>query len=270
MSYFKSGIRSEFLSELPNLRTPYLICGFPGTGYVGKMVVDHLIHELKAVLLASIYCTSFPPRVIIGTDGTVDLTRNSIYYSKHCEAHKDDLVFVTGDAQPVSAEAEYYLAEEILKIVTQFNARQVFALGAYITGAFAEKPKVYCMTTDIETLQSLSYQNIAHLDNGSVTGMNGLVIGIAKLFDMKGVCLLGETSGYVIDAIASKNILESLMSTINLKVDMESLRQRSRDTEMLIRTIEQQIANKVAPPSAEAGAGAQVSPKRQPDTGYIS
>ena len=61
MSYFKSGIRSEFLSKIPNLRSPYLICGFPGTGYVGKMVVDHLIQEFKAVHLANIYCTSFPP-----------------------------------------------------------------------------------------------------------------------------------------------------------------------------------------------------------------
>jgi len=268
MSYFKSGIRSEFLSKIPNLRSPYLICGFPGTGYVGKMVVDHLIQELKAVHLADIYCTSFPPRVIIGTDGTVDLTRNSIYYSRHCEAHKDDLVFVTGDAQPVSPESEYYLAEEILKIVTQFDTKQVFTLGAYITGAFAEKPKVYCMSTDLETLHSLSTQDISHLDNGSVTGMNGLVIGIAKLLDMKGVCFLAETSGYVIDAIASKNILEALMFTITLKVNMESMILRAKDTEMLIRTIEQQIVNKVAPPNSEVGA--QVSPKRQPDTGYIS
>lgn len=85
---------------------------------------------------------------------------------------------------------------------------------------------------------------------------------------MKGVCFLAETSGYVIDAIASKNILEALMSTINLKVNMESMILRAKDTEMLIRTIEQQIVNKVAPPNSEVGA--QVSPKRQPDTGYIS
>jgi hypothetical protein len=35
--------------------------------------------------------------------------------------------------------------------------------------------------------------------------MNGLILGIAKLFDMQGICLLGQTSGYVIDALAAKN-----------------------------------------------------------------
>jgi hypothetical protein len=49
---------------------------------------------------------------------------------------------------------------------------------------------------------------------------------------------------------------------------MESMILRAKDTEMLIKTIEQQIVNKVAPPNSEVGA--QVSSKRQPDTGYIS
>ena len=42
------------------------------------------------------------------------------------------------------------------------------------------------------------------MDAGSITGMNGLIIGIAKLRGMQGACLLGETSGYVVDAKASK------------------------------------------------------------------
>jgi uncharacterized protein len=42
------------------------------------------------------------------------------------------------------------------------------------------------------------------MDRGGIVGMNGLIIGIAKLRGMQGTCLLGETSGYVIDAKASK------------------------------------------------------------------
>ena len=57
------------------------------------------------------------------------------------------------------------------------------------------------------------------------------------------------------------------MSTINLKVNMESMILRAKDTEMLIRTIKQQIVDKGPPPNSEVGP--QVSPKRPPDTGYI-
>jgi proteasome assembly chaperone (PAC2) family protein len=29
--------------EMPKLKNPSLICGLPGSGYVGKLAVDHLI-----------------------------------------------------------------------------------------------------------------------------------------------------------------------------------------------------------------------------------
>src|SRR5437762_8764911 len=65
----------------PQLQSPYLICGFPGTGYIGKIAVDHLIEELHAKHLADIYSSSFPPQILIRTDGVAELMKNSIYYS---------------------------------------------------------------------------------------------------------------------------------------------------------------------------------------------
>jgi proteasome assembly chaperone (PAC2) family protein len=52
-------------------------------------------------------------------------------------------------------------------------------------------------------VKSFHEQNILTIYSGSITGMNGLIIGIAKLRGIKSTCLLGETSGYVIDAKAS-------------------------------------------------------------------
>ena len=53
----------------PAACSPVLICGFPGSGYVGKLAVDHLIHELDATHLADIYSTSFPAQLLIKSDG---------------------------------------------------------------------------------------------------------------------------------------------------------------------------------------------------------
>src|SRR4030095_13458843 len=128
-------------------------------------------------------------RVIIGSDGLVDLTKNSMYYSKQTETQKSDFLFVTGDSQPIDPQSEYYLAEEILNIVKGFQTRLVITLGAYITGAFSDKPKVYCAATHNEALQCLVGENVVHLNDGTVTGMNGLIIGISKLFEMQGICL---------------------------------------------------------------------------------
>src|ERR671933_2489799 len=87
MSSPRPGINVVYSSfGLPQLKSPYLICGFPGSGYVGKMAVDHLIEELQAKHLADIYSSSFPPQIMIRNDGVAELMKNSIYYSERADA----------------------------------------------------------------------------------------------------------------------------------------------------------------------------------------
>jgi uncharacterized protein len=59
--------------DLPQLQSTYLICGFAGTGYVGKIAIDHLIQELNAKRLADIYSASFPDQIMIRTEGVAEL-----------------------------------------------------------------------------------------------------------------------------------------------------------------------------------------------------
>ena len=251
-------------SVLPDIESPYLICGFPGSGYVGKIAVDHLIQELKAKHLADIYSTSFPPQVLIRTDGTADLMKNSIFYSKDSNIN---ILLLTGDSQPVNPESEYVLAEEILDIAAKFNTKHVFTLAAYITGVFVDKPRIFGTATDADIVKSFYEKNISTMDVGSITGMNGLIIGIAKLRGIRGTCLLGETSGYVVDAKASKSILETLLSIVGINIDMATLEKRAKDTEMLIKTIEQQMAGR----SGRLPEGQQTQPPgKSPNMGYIS
>jgi proteasome assembly chaperone (PAC2) family protein len=75
--------------------------------------------------------------------------------------------------------------------------------------------------------------------------------------------LLGETSGYVVDAKASKSILETLLSIIGIEVDMKNLEKRAKDTETLIETIEQQMSGKMVQQQTSATS-------RPSDMGYIS
>jgi uncharacterized protein len=260
----RSGINVIYSSDsLPDLKSPYLICGFPGSGYVGKIAVDHLIEELHAKRLADIYSTSFPPQVLIRSDGTADLMKNTIFYSKGSSGI--NLLLLTGDSQPASPDSEYLLAEEIMDIATKFKTNHVFTLAAYITGVFVEKPRIFGTATDTDTIRSFSESNISTMDGGSITGMNGLIIGIAKLHGIRGTCLLGETSGYVVDAKASKSILETLLQIVGINIDMKNLEKRAKETEMLIQTIEQQMAGRVGQPQQQQGGSTRPSAM-----GYIS
>lgn len=247
----------------PELRSPHLICGFPGSGYVGKLAIDHLIDELGATRLVDIYSSAFPPQVIIREDGTIELLKNTVYWWTD---DKTSLLLLTGDSQPANPSAEYELAESVLEIAKRFGTIDVFTLAAYITGVFVDKPRVFGTATDTEMVHSLHASKIEKMDSGSITGMNGLILGIARLYGMKGVCLLGETSGYVVDAKAAKAVLEVLLPMVGASISMTEIEKRAKDTELLIQTIEQQMG------ATKRGTGEnqQLQGQKPRDTGYIA
>jgi proteasome assembly chaperone (PAC2) family protein len=68
----------------------------------------------------------------------------------------------------------------------------------------------------------------------------------------------------VVDAKASKSILEVLLSIIGITINMQNLEKRAKDTEVLIQTIEQQMAGRTG---HQQQGGATTRPS---DMGYIS
>jgi uncharacterized protein len=299
--------------KLPSLNSPNLICGFPGTGLVGKLAVDYLIKELDAIHMADLFSCYFSPQVVIQSDGTTNIVKNSLYYvkSNNTSVNKkqiknlsklevqldqsvnesksntslkladgsllssNDLILLTGDSQPVVPGSEYVLSEQLLDLITKFKISNIFSLASYVTGTFVNEPKIYGTATNPEIVKSFRSFNISTLDNGNITGMNGLILGLGKLRGIEGTCLLGETSGYVIDAKASKNLLEILNKILGIKINMEEINKRSKDTEILIKNLEQQMMAKSGqyPQSisgAEQDEELMFPQNRKSNMGYIS
>ncbi len=299
--------------KLPSLNSPNLICGFPGTGLVGKLAVDYLIKELDAIHMADLFSCYFSPQVVIQSDGTTNIVKNSLYYvkSNNTSINKkqiknlgkldvqldqpvnesksntslkladgslfssNDLILLTGDSQPVVPGSEYVLSEQLLDLITKFKISNIFSLASYVTGTFVNEPKIYGTATNPEIVKSFRSFNISTLDNGNITGMNGLILGLGKLRGIEGTCLLGETSGYVIDAKASKNLLEILNKILGIKINMDEINKRSKDTEILIKNLEQQMMSKAGqyPQSisgAEQDEELMFPQNRKSNMGYIS
>jgi len=57
--------------------------------------------------------------------------------------------------------------------------------------------------------------------------------------DMSGVCLMGETPGYFIDAEASKAVLTILQKILNVEVDIAKLEERAEETRKMISKAQQ-------------------------------
>ena len=299
--------------KLPSLNSPNLICGFPGTGLVGKLAVDYLIKELDAIHMADLFSCYFSPQVVIQPDGTTNIVKNSLYYVKNNKTSinqkqiknlskldvqldqpvnesksntslkladgslfsSNDLILLTGDSQPVVPGSEYVLSEQLLDLITKFKISNIFSLASYVTGTFVNEPKIYGTATNPEIVKSFRSFNISTLDNGNITGMNGLILGLGKLRGIEGTCLLGETSGYVIDAKASKNLLEIVNNVLGIHINMDEMNKRSKDTEILIKNLEQQMMAKSGQfpqsvPTEEQEEELMFPQNRKSNMGYIS
>ena len=71
---------------------------------------------------------------------------------------------------------------------------------------------------------------------GHVTGVAGLLIGLAKLREIHGFCLLAETPGSYPDAAAAKSVLEVLCKVLGVKVDLERLNIAVKQTEKILKS----------------------------------
>lgn len=232
----KVELKLNSINKIPNLKNPILICGFPGTGYVGKLAVEHLIEELNGKLIGEIFSYSFPPQLMIKSDGIAESIKNSIHIAKIND--KRDGIFITGDAQPITPDGNYQVSDKIINFAKELGVREVFTLAAYITGDFVDKPKVFGTATNSKLVQKLESNNVQIMKEGSITGMNGILIGVGKIMGLKGASLLGETSGYIIDAKASQVVLEVLNSIFDTSIDLTNLSKKAKETENLMKNIE--------------------------------
>lgn len=221
------------------LHDPILISGLPGSGLVGKVAVDHLIQELSAKHFAEVYCDGMAAQIFIESNGVAALNRNDLFFSRSSAGTNRDLILYTGDSQPASGEAEYELSASVASYArANFGTKEIITLGAYVTGNFTETPRVYGSATDLEYVQRLTKLGITLMEEGAITGMNGLLLGIAKLQGIRGCSLLGETSGYAVDPKASKSVLVALGKLLDLDVNLAALDVRAKEAQSVLRSVQ--------------------------------
>ncbi len=132
-----------------------MICGLPGSAFVGKFALDHLVTDLPAKPLADIYSDGFPPQIMINDDGIATLLRTELYFWKSGDG-SHDVILLTGDAQPSTSETEHALTEYLIDFVRdKFSIAKIVTLGGYVTGTYSNEPRVFATGTNVELVQKL-------------------------------------------------------------------------------------------------------------------
>jgi len=224
-----------------NLRDPILIEGLPGIGHVGKLVADHLVKELKAEKVVEIYSHHFPPQVMVLEDGTIRMPRNEVYAWKS-KNKSPDLLILVGDFQSISNEGHFELVNAYIEVAKAFGVKRIYTLGGYGVGRLVEEPYVVGASNSKDLVEEMKRYGVRFEPGepgGGIIGAAGLLLGVSKLENIEAVCLMGVTSGYMVDPKSAKAVLEVLSKILNLEVSFEALEQRAKEMEKIIAQIKE-------------------------------
>ena len=220
---------------------PIMVEGLPGVGHVGKLVADHMVEELNAEKVIEIYSPHFPPQVMVKEDGTIKQVKNEIY-ARRGEDGGPDLLIVIGDYQSATNEGHYELASIYLDIAESYKVKRIYALGGYGTGQFVDKSSVMGAATSLELVEEMKGQGVLFQENepgGGIIGVSGLLLGLGALRGLEVICLMGVTSGYLVDPKAASEVLRVLSGILGIEVGMHALEERAKEMEKIIGKLQE-------------------------------
>ena len=213
--------------------------GLPGVGNVGKLAAQHLVDALGAELWCDIFSHDFPPQVTIQTDGTVRLVRNQLW-TVPAQGDAPALVVLTGDYQPLSSPGQFALVEGVLDRIQPLGCPRMYTLGGYGLGTNIETPDVLGAATDVKTVKRLTKLGVKFQEDepgGGIIGASGLFLGLGMERGIQGACLMGETSGYMVDPAAARAVLTVLESLLGRAIDMTDIEAKARELDKITQQL---------------------------------
>ncbi len=247
------------LFKEPELEKPDLICGWPGIGNIGLIAVETLKGALKAEEFGEIEsCDFFYPRKVSIKDGlleSLEFPSNKFYYKK---LEKRDLIFFIGEEQPTegervyaAGEKAYHMASLVSDVAEKFGCRRVYTSGACVSPTHhTMKPRVISVVSSEKLIEEVKRHPNTILisevgggkSEGVITGLNGLLLAVAKRRGLESICLMGEIPDWFSRAPlpypkASKSVLEVFADIFGIEIDFTVLHKMLAQIEDIVEGV---------------------------------
>ena len=193
----------------------------------------------ESTLVRRVYSREFPPQVSV-EDGVSELTCTEIHAVSVPDGR--DLLLLTGDHQAQTNDGHYLLTDAFLDIAEEFGASEIYALGGVPTGELIEEYAVVGAVNDESLLEPLEEAGVEFREDepaGGIVGVSGLLLGLGERRGFEAACLMGETSGYLVDPKSARAVLEVLEDLLEFELDYERLDDRADEMEEVIGKLQE-------------------------------
>lgn len=243
----------------PDVHAPYLLAAWPGIGNIGLIAINYLKNALMAEEFGRIqpWQFFFPKEISIknGVLQDIDFPAGSFYYKK---AERDLIIFIA-EAQPNEEDEIYNIANLVLDVAAEFGCKRVYTAGAAVSSVHHTAwPRVWAVPNESSLIGEIrTCKNTILMSDlegktggGNITGLNGVLLGVAQKRKMEGICFLGEVPMYVahfpgpytiLYPKASKVILETLTENLGIQINMNNIKAFANNVEREIEGIYQNL-----------------------------
>src|SRR5262245_39611401 len=182
------------MPEELKLNKPWLVAVWPGMGQVAISAGYYLMAKLGMHVMAE-----FSPRELFDVEhievkrGIIHTGRlpRSRFFVWEDPAGKHDIVVFIGEAQPPLGK--YAFCKKLIEFAQQIGVERVFTFAAMATQMHPQhEPRVFGAATSEATLAEVKRHKLEIQDEGNISGLNGIVLGVAAESGLSGACLLGE------------------------------------------------------------------------------
>ncbi len=225
------------------LDNPVLIAGWPGMGNVALGAIDYLRRNLRGMKFAEIdQDKSLGFDAVKVESGIAKLpppAKNVFYYAK-----TPDLIIFEGDVQ-VSGEAGVIVMNAILDLALRLGVKRVFTGAAFpILTSHAEPSSVYGVVNRRLSKGFLARHGIKPMEDGHISGLNGLLLGFAENRGVEAACLLATMPQYATgfnNPKASRAIVQVLGRILGFKLDLRQIDAHIRQMDDRMAVIEKKV-----------------------------
>jgi uncharacterized protein len=234
-------------------KDPWLVAAWPGMGGVAISAGYYLMAKLGMHLLIEFPAAEyFDLEKIEVKDGMIlnkRLPRSRLFLWKDPKKQHDLIVFI-GEAQPPVRGGAF--CRRLIDQARELGVERVFTFAAMATQM---RPKhdsrVFSAAIDRETSGIFSKLALEPLETGTISGLNGVLLGMAANDGLPGGCLLGEIP-HVFSQIpfpkASLAVLEKFCEMSDIQLDLSELQNHAQTVERTLEVFLTRMENAIEEP----------------------
>ncbi len=238
----------------PKLKNPIFIAAWPGMGEVAYRSVLFLREVMGFKMFAKLEAGDFfKPAAVVVEKGVLELPSMPAGFFYYVKGKKfPDIILFMGEVQPPLEHAEE-LSSAIISFIKKYKTKFMFTFAAKPEAIDHKAPSaVKIVATHEEILKDFEGFGVKPLKEGQISGLNGLILGVAKTRGIRGACLLGEIPFYTVqieNPKASAGILKIVNDYLKLSLNLAPLTDRSKFIETEIDKLISYLKGEVPEPT---------------------